>query len=242
MPSRCASVVIGDPSAVFLRGLASVLKPTQGFKVVAQCTEEQACLQAIRELSPDFALLDTSLISLSHFGLLRALSEARARTRLFVFAPCAGKVQALAASLPGSCRVLPKEITVQNLLRCMRLRVTGRGFAPVARVEAASMSGSDVKHDRLAAPVTTREQEIIGLVSQGLSNKEIGRELDLSAGTVKIHLHRIYQKLAIHNRTALAVQRAHAEASVQAPEDAETHETSMVVERRLPFRSYRPPS
>lgn len=240
MPSRCASVVIGDPSAVFLRGLASVLKPTQGFKVVAECAEERACLQAIRELCPDFALLDTSLVSLSRFGLLRELSEARARTRLIVFAPCAGKVQALAASLPGCCRVVPKEITVQNLLRCMRLRVTGRQFPPAAPLDPTGISRGDVKPDRLPAPVTAREQEVIGLVSQGLSNKEIGRELDLSAGTVKIHLHRIYQKLAIHNRTALAAQRAHAEASIESPQGPAAHGTSMATRGLL--RSYRPPS
>ncbi|MBV8824460.1 MAG: response regulator transcription factor [Bradyrhizobiaceae bacterium] len=232
MQSRHATVVIGDPSAVFLRGLASVLKPAQGFKVLAQCTEEQACLRAIRALCPDFALLDTSLVSLSRFGLLRELSEARAHTRLIVFAPCVGKVQALAASLPGSYRVLPKEITVQNLLRCMRLRVTGREFPPAAPIEQAGIPGGDVRHDRLPAPVTAREQQIIGLVSQGLSNKEIGRELDLAAGTVKIHLHRIYQKLAIHNRTTLAVHRTHVEAS---------HGTSMAAEEPARFRSYRPP-
>src|SRR5262249_18250467 len=141
MPLRRASVVIGDPSAVFLSGLASVLKPTHGFTVVAQCSEEQACLQAIRELAPDLALLDASLVSLSRFGLLRELNEAQVHTRVIVFAPCAGKVQALAASLPGCCRVLPKEITVQNLLRCMRLRVTRRDFPPVVAIE----SGGDVK-------------------------------------------------------------------------------------------------
>ena len=231
MPSRCASVVIGDPSAVFLSGLASVLKPTQGFRVIARCTAEQACLQAIRTFSPDFALLDASLVSLSRFGLLRKLNEARVRTRLVIFAPCAGKVRALATTLPGCCRIVPKEITVQNLLRCMRLRATGREFPPIGALELAGVSAGDVKHDRVMAPVTAREQEIIGLVSQGLSNKETGRELDLSAGTVKIHLHRIFQKLAIHNRTVLAVHKVHEEASVH-----------MATGERPAFRPYRPPS
>jgi two-component system, NarL family, nitrate/nitrite response regulator NarL len=58
----------------------------------------------------------------------------------------------------------------------------------------------------LARPVLTpRERQIAELVSEGLSNKEIGRRLGLSAGTIRVHLHRIYQKLAINNRTALAI-------------------------------------
>ena len=53
--------------------------------------------------------------------------------------------------------------------------------------------------------LTGREWDVIALVSEGLSNKEIGRRLGLTEGTVKIHLHNIYQKLRVANRTALAV-------------------------------------
>jgi two-component system nitrate/nitrite response regulator NarL len=52
--------------------------------------------------------------------------------------------------------------------------------------------------------LTGRERQIVDLVSQGLSNREVGRQLRLSVGTVKVHLHNIYQKLAINNRTTLA--------------------------------------
>ena len=56
----------------------------------------------------------------------------------------------------------------------------------------------------LAQSVTCRERQIVLLVAEGLSNKEICRRLGLSEGTVKIHLHNIYEKVGIHNRTALA--------------------------------------
>jgi DNA-binding NarL/FixJ family response regulator len=52
--------------------------------------------------------------------------------------------------------------------------------------------------------LTERERQIMQLVSEGLSNKEIGHWLDISDGTIKVHLHNIYQKLAINNRTTLA--------------------------------------
>jgi len=55
------------------------------------------------------------------------------------------------------------------------------------------------------ARLTRREREIMLLVSEGLQNKEIGRQLDVSEGTVKIHLHHIFKKLHIANRTALAI-------------------------------------
>ena len=55
------------------------------------------------------------------------------------------------------------------------------------------------------APLTRREHQVIQVLSEGIPNKEIGRRLGLTEGTVKVHLHRIYRKLGIANRTALAV-------------------------------------
>lgn len=55
------------------------------------------------------------------------------------------------------------------------------------------------------AALTTRERQIIGVLAKGLTNKEIGRRLRVAEGTVKVHLHRIYRKLGIANRTALVV-------------------------------------
>jgi two-component system nitrate/nitrite response regulator NarL len=57
-------------------------------------------------------------------------------------------------------------------------------------------------------PLTTRERQIVRVMAEGLTNKEIAQRLRLAEGTVKVHLHRIYRKLGIANRTALAV-RAH---------------------------------
>ncbi len=54
-------------------------------------------------------------------------------------------------------------------------------------------------------PLTTRERQVILVLSEGVTNKEIGRRLRLAEGTVKVHLHRIYRKLGIANRTALAI-------------------------------------
>jgi len=61
-----------------------------------------------------------------------------------------------------------------------------------------------VKLEKMLAMLTDREREIMGLVSEGLSNKKIARQLNVSQGTVKVHLHNIFQKLEINNRTVLA--------------------------------------
>jgi two-component system nitrate/nitrite response regulator NarL len=69
----------------------------------------------------------------------------------------------------------------------------------------------------LSTALTERERQIMHLVSTGQSNKEIARELNLTEGTVKVHLHHIFQKLAINNRTALAALAALAAPSIKEP-------------------------
>ena len=61
------------------------------------------------------------------------------------------------------------------------------------------------KADQLDQALTRREREVTALVAEGLPNKEVGRRLNLTEGTVKIHLHNIYCKIGVANRTALAV-------------------------------------
>jgi two-component system nitrate/nitrite response regulator NarL len=61
------------------------------------------------------------------------------------------------------------------------------------------------RQTRTHAPLTTRERQIVLVLSEGVTNREIARRLRLAEGTVKVHLHHIYRKLGIANRTALAV-------------------------------------
>ena len=58
--------------------------------------------------------------------------------------------------------------------------------------------------------LTAREREIVDLISQGLSNKEVGRQLNVQEGTIKVHLHNMYTKLGVPNRTALLLWRLRA--------------------------------
>jgi two-component system nitrate/nitrite response regulator NarL len=65
------------------------------------------------------------------------------------------------------------------------------------------MAGGFARDGKISA-LTHRERQVVRLVSQGLSNKEIGRRLNITDGTIKVHLHKIFEKLQISNRTALA--------------------------------------
>ena len=108
----------------------------------------------------------------------------------------------------GASGVLPKDGAPQSLVRWLRQVMSGQRLVPLAIRNAeprnAQRSRIGRKPEELVIALTARESQIMEFVSTGLSNREVGKQLHISEGTIKVHLHHIFQKLSIRNRTALA--------------------------------------
>jgi two-component system, NarL family, nitrate/nitrite response regulator NarL len=196
--SRRNSVVIADRNPVFLCGLASVLQAEDDFVVVASCQDEAECIAAIRALSPSLALLDMSLSELSGLQVLAVVRTEAFPTRVVFLTSSA--IDAASAFSMGASGVLPKDGAPQSLVRWLRQVMSGQQLVLLA-VHNTRRSG---KPEKLVIALTARERQIMELVATGLSNREVGELLRISEGTMKVHLHHIFQKLSIRNRTALA--------------------------------------
>jgi two-component system nitrate/nitrite response regulator NarL len=103
----------------------------------------------------------------------------------------------------GASGVLPKEGAPQSLVRWLRQVMSGQLLVPLA-VGNARISRLRGASEEQVIALTARERQIMELVSTGLSNREVGERLHISEGTIKVHLHHIFQKLSIRNRTTLA--------------------------------------
>jgi len=200
---RRNSVVIADRNPVFLHGLASVLQTEGDFVVVASCLDEAECIAAISALSPSLALLDMSLSNLSGFQVLAAVRTEAFPTRVVFLSSSATATDAAKVFSMGASGVLPRDGAPQSLLRWLRQVMSGQRLVPLA-VRKAQRSRKRGKPEDLVIALTARERQIMELVSTGLSNREVGERLHISEGTIKVHLHHIFQKLSIRNRTALA--------------------------------------
>jgi two-component system nitrate/nitrite response regulator NarL len=200
---RRNSVVIADRNPTFLRGLASVLQTEGDFVVVESCQDEAECIAAIRALSPSLALLDMSLSDLSGPQVLAAVRTEAFPTRVVFLSSSATATDAARAFSMGASGVLPKDGAPQSLVRWLQQVMSGQLLVPLA-VRNAQRYRMDGKPEELVIALTARERQIIELVSTGLSNREVGDRLHISEGTIKVHLHHIFQKLSIRNRTALA--------------------------------------
>ena len=208
MATRCVSVVIADRHPFVLCGLGSVLEADSEFKVVASCRDQTTCIEAIRDLSPELALLDISLPPVSGLQVLAAINAEHFRTRIVFLAASLKTSAGVTAIAGGAYGVIPEDATPQLLVRGLRKVASGQRLLPIGSWDSELRNGH--KHGSLdalgtfSAVLSTRERQIIHLVGEGLSNKEIGRRLKISDGTIKVHLHHVYQKLDISNRTVLA--------------------------------------
>jgi two-component system nitrate/nitrite response regulator NarL len=222
--TRRFSVVIADRYPLVLCGLSSALLAESEFEVVATCRDGTRCIEAIRDLSPDLALLDISLPPVSGLQVLAAINAEHFRTRIVFLAASLKTSAGVTAIAGGAYGVIPQDATPQLLARCLRKVASGQRLLPIgswdSELRNGHKHGSPNAFGTLSAVLSERERQIIHLVGEGLSNKEVGRQLNLADGTIKVHLHRIYQKLAIHNRTVLAVLAKGDLDGVWSPHDA----------------------
>jgi RNA polymerase sigma factor (sigma-70 family) len=103
----------------------------------------------------------------------------------------------------GAYGVILKDAALEFLVKSLQQVADGQRLFPLPSSDQVSREQRAAWENALTE-LTDREHQVMCLVSEGLSNKEIGRRLNISDGTIKVHLHHIYEKLEISNRTALA--------------------------------------
>jgi len=199
---RRTRVVIADRHPVTLQGLSRVLGAQHDFKVVAHCGDGASCLNAIRILIPDIAIVDISMPGVA--GLARFNSEHPAATRLVLFTPSVEARDLRAFAAAGAHAVISKDVDPGVLVQILRKVADGQRLLPELSSRKRTIQEESAIGEEALTALTDRECQIMRLVSEGLSNKEIGRRLNIADGTIKVHLHNIFQKLDIGNRTALA--------------------------------------
>jgi DNA-binding NarL/FixJ family response regulator len=205
---ECAMrVVLADDHPLVLGGLRALLQAETGMEIVAAALEGATALATIRAHEPDVAVLDINMPQLTGLEVLDALEADDLATRVVFLTGTASDEQIAAAVERGAWGLLLKESAPGTLIACLKAVAAGQRWLPEEVVapairRASERRASNVRPERV---LTAREYEIARLVARGLSNKHIARELAISEGTVKIHLHKTYEKLGGVNRTSLAV-------------------------------------
>ncbi|MDA9528456.1 LuxR C-terminal-related transcriptional regulator [Bradyrhizobium sp. CCBAU 25338] len=201
---RRIRIVIADRHPIVLQGISSLLSTQSDLAIVASCGNAASCSEAIRLLVPDVALVDAAMPNIGLPSLLALASTASQGTRVVLFADAAGVSELQSLVADGSCLVLAKETKPETLVATLRKVAQSQRLASLSASPGELGGESQAGEKKSLTQLTGRERQIMRLVSEGLSNKEIGRCLKITDGTIKVHLHHIFQKLDISNRTVLA--------------------------------------
>jgi DNA-binding NarL/FixJ family response regulator len=198
-------LLLVDPQPIVLQGLRSVLGTQLDFDVVATSSDRTSCLEAIRKLTPDVALLADKVPDLTVSEILAIVKAEKLSTRLVFFTESDTDHDLTSAIAAGACSAISKYASPATMLRSLRLMTKSGVALEQSDLSAAGKEAKgDDKVEKMLELLTQRERQIARLVAEGLSNKEIARQLKVSDGTIKVHLYNIFQKLEITNRTVLA--------------------------------------
>jgi DNA-binding NarL/FixJ family response regulator len=190
-------VVLVDDHPVVRAGLRALLdgRPDE-VVVVGEAVDAASARDTIHATAPDVVLMDLNLgAGPGGITAIRALDAARDRPRVLVLTTYQTEADVLAAIDAGASGYLLKDAPPDELFRAVR--ATARGETVLSPAVAAMM----VRRASSPGPVlTAREVEILGLLAEGLGNKEMARRLMVSEATVKSHLTHVYAKLGVDSR------------------------------------------
>jgi DNA-binding NarL/FixJ family response regulator len=198
-----ASLIIADDHPLMLQGVAGLFADSR-FEVVARCLDGQQARDAILELTPDLAILDIHMPRLSGVDVLRQARAERWRTRIVLLTAGLEPQPILESIRLKVDGLVLKDAGGEMLLRCAEQVCAGQQWLDKEALQ--QVVGMLAGPDEGAPPdLTPREGDVVRLVVLGRRNKEIARDLGISEGTVKMHLHNLYEKLSVSSRTELAI-------------------------------------
>ena len=196
-------VLVADDDPLTMAGITTLLDKTN-FTVVATVNTGAAVLDALPGARPELLILDNDMPERSGLDVLRTLrSKGDDRPGVLLTSRLNDELAREAVKLSVNGIVI-KSTAPRDLLVCLESVVQGRRWIDqevMQRVMEQAMS-PDAPRDPFDA-LSARERAVASLVQRGLRNKEVASELGLTEGTVKVHLHKVFDKLGIRGRTEL---------------------------------------
>jgi len=204
-------VLLIEDNRLLREGIAAILDEHGDFEVIAVAEDGVAVDEFLASgQTPDVVLLDLGLEKINSLQLMKHLLTERPDVRIIAMDILPEQVDMVDFVEAGGAGFILKSAGLQDYVETIKAVARGEKVLPPALtaslftqiVESAIESGAGVPDS--AVRLTPREKEIVGLISEGLSNKEIATRLNIATHTVKIHVHNILEKLALDSRLQIA--------------------------------------
>lgn len=194
-------VLLVDDHAIVTDGLKSLISGVDGYDVVASCTNGKEALEMLSHVKVDIVLMDIDMPEMNGIEATKAIKKQFDNVKIIILTMHDEKAMIKALMEDGADGYLLKNSSKEGLLQA--LEAVAQGKKHLSEEANTILLKKDGEGSKKLSDLTEREVEILRLVAEGLSNKEIGDRLFISHRTVDTHRTNLMQKLDVHNVAGL---------------------------------------
>lgn len=201
------SILIIDDHPLFRKGLADLIAMDETLELVGQACSGEEGLERALELSPSLILLDLNMKGMGGLATLAALKETDLESYVVMLTVSDNEQDVTTALRSGADGYLLKDMEPEEVLSSIQRVASGRLVITDSLTELLAQALREEGKPKTAneAGLTPREEEILNLIASGMSNKQVARELDITEGTIKVHVKHFLKKLNLRTRLEAAV-------------------------------------
>lgn len=198
-------LIVADDHPLVLRGIQGLFDESE-FQITGLCEDGAAAMALIEQGACDVAVLDVHMPAMSGIEILRAVRQRGLPVKIVLLTSNLEDDDLVEVIRQGVEGLVLKEAAASVLVTCVQSVCAGTSWIDRdAMARALRRLSATPSQPAGVARLTERETEVARCVAQGLRNKEIASRANISEGTVKMHLHNIYEKIGIGSRTELAM-------------------------------------
>ena len=207
MPESQCTVLLVDDHPLLRKGVSQLLELEDDIEVIGEASSGQDAIRQAQELNPDLILLDLSMKGMDGIETLGALRDAGVESRIVVFTVSDDRTDVVSALKSGADGYLLKDTEPEALVDNIRQACSGKMVLSEQLTEVLAMSFRNERQQQGPdlTSLTRRELQILKYIAEGMSNKLIGRKLDIAESTVKVHVKHLLKKLGLRSRVEAAV-------------------------------------
>jgi DNA-binding NarL/FixJ family response regulator len=191
-------IVLADDHSVVRQGFRRILEAQADMEIVGEASNGREALESAAKLSPDVVVMDVAMPELNGIEATRRMGEAAPRTRVLALSMHKDSVYVREILRAGARGYLLKDAVDEDLIAAVRAVARGEGYLSPGVADAVLTDYRQHVTDPIDL-LTSREREVLQLIAEGKTNKEIATTLNLSVYTVDAHRGRIMEKLNLHS-------------------------------------------
>ena len=201
---RKIKILLVDDHAIMRDGIKALLSIYDDIEVVGEASEGREAIEMARELNPDVVVMDISMPGMDGLEVTRRLTKRNPGMKVIILTQHDNREYILSAIKVGAAGYIPKKALGSDLISAIRAVHSGDSFLyPSAAKTLIDDYRKQAEQPDIYESLTEREREILKLIAEGLTSREIANALYISQKTVQGHRTKIMEKLDLHNRTEL---------------------------------------